>query len=577
MWSCFRIPKEREEAERHFLENGALLLEEMITSFNGRSNPIRSFSKQELKRATNNYHEDRVLHLSSQYELYKGAYEDRAISVKKYIREDAPQRYIGWCINEVAVASQMNKHKNVLKLLGCCLETEIPTLVYEFAASGCLYDHIFEKECSTSKKNELLSWESRLRIATEIADAVAYLHYGTSKSIIHRDIKTQNIFLDEHYVAKLFEFGLSISIPLGETYVKANVVGTYAFIAPETLSTRRYTEKSDVYSFGVVLVEILTGKMVRDIKREVYDDVPNSTRCLLFTEDNEEDIRMYLKANIVKGDTEQLTACVELAMRCIKVNSEERPSMMEAAKELKKIRRSNSFRSFSKQELKRATNNYHQDGLLHQDGLYKWYKGTYEDRVISVIKKLIVGYSPQKDIGWCINEVAVASHLNNHKNVLKLLGCCLETQAPTLVFEFAANGCLSYHIFEEELSPSYLSWESRSRIATEIADAVAYLHNGTSKLVIHRAINSYTILLDEHYIAKLFEFRLSIHMSKEIFHHGILGPLLLKSNGTWRFTEKSDVYSFGVVLFEILIGKRVLNILKEIYGVVESSSWRVNI
>ncbi|KAF8391966.1 hypothetical protein HHK36_022306 [Tetracentron sinense] len=332
MWSCFRLPKDRveeEEEERHFLENGGLLLEEMIKSFDGRPNPIRSFSQKELQRATNNYHQDGFLHDRWSYNLYKGTYEDRPILVKKF-RGDAPRGHnTELYINEVAVASQMSKHKNVLKLLGCCLETEIPTLVYEFAANGRLSDHIYEEELSPS----YLSWESRLRIATEIADAVAYLHNGTSKPIIHRAIKPQNIFLDQHNVAKLSEFGLSISIPLGETHVVANVVGTYGFIDPESFYTGRYTEKSDVYSFGVVLFEILTGKMVDDIVEEV--GVTNGH--YLLPGNNEEAIRVYLKANFVKGNTEQLMAYVELAIRCVKVNPEERPLMMEAAKELRRF------------------------------------------------------------------------------------------------------------------------------------------------------------------------------------------------------------------------------------------------
>ncbi|KAF8391941.1 hypothetical protein HHK36_022281 [Tetracentron sinense] len=360
MWSCFRIRKEREPEEdefrffrgktekRHFLENGALVLEEMITSFDGRSNPIRSFSKQDLERATNNYHQDGVLHQDLTYKLYKGTYEDHPISVKKFTA-DSHQTYIGWYINEVAVASHMNNHKNVLKLLGCCLETEIPTLVFEFAANGCLSDHIFEKELSPSKKNQLLSWESRLRIATEIADAVAYLHNGTSKPIIHQFINSRTIFLDQHCVAKLYEFGLSISIPLGETHVDADVVvESIGFIAPDSFSTGRITEKSDVYSFGVVLFEILTGKRVRDIEEEVYimlvsDQVKSFSRLLnsfsLLVHDNEKDFKLYLKAKILKGNTEQLMACAELAMRCIKLNPEERPSMMEVARELRSIKR----------------------------------------------------------------------------------------------------------------------------------------------------------------------------------------------------------------------------------------------
>ncbi|KAF8391971.1 hypothetical protein HHK36_022311 [Tetracentron sinense] len=335
MWSCFRLPKEREE-ERHFLENGALLLEELIKSFGCRSNPIPSFSKKELERATNNYHQNGLLRQNFPYTLYKGTYEDRPILVKKFVREDAPKRDIGECINEVAVASQMSKHKNVLKLLGCCLETEIPTLVFEFPPNGCLSDHIFVEELSPS----YLSWESRLRIATEIADAVAYLHNGTSKPIIHRFIHSHTILLDQHWIAKLFEFGFSISIPLGQTYIEADLVGTCGYTDPESLHTRRYTEKSDVYNFGVVLFEILTGKMVSKIVQEVN----GVTNCdFLSAGDNEDDIREYLKINIVKGNTEQLMACTELAFRCIKMNPEERPLMMEAAKELRSLAHGKSW------------------------------------------------------------------------------------------------------------------------------------------------------------------------------------------------------------------------------------------
>ncbi|KAF8391967.1 hypothetical protein HHK36_022307 [Tetracentron sinense] len=339
MWSCFRLPKDREKEEeeyrffrrkakeKHFLEGG-LLLEEMIKSFDGRPNPIRSFSQKELQRATNNYHHDGVLHQHWSYKLYKGTYEDRPICVKKFPANALWGYIMELYINEVAVASQMSNHKNVLKLWGCCLETQVPTLVYEFAANGCLSNHIFaanvclsdhisEEELSPSKKNsQLLSWESKLRIATEIADAVAYLHNGTSKPIIHRYINSGSIVLDQHYVAKLFDLGFSVSIPLGETHVDANRMWNFPTTAPESAYTGRYSEKSDVYSFGVILYEILTGKRILNAK----------------------DIRLFLKDNIVKGNTKQLTACAELVVRCVDMNPEERPSMIEAAKELRRIR-----------------------------------------------------------------------------------------------------------------------------------------------------------------------------------------------------------------------------------------------
>ncbi|KAF8391924.1 hypothetical protein HHK36_022264 [Tetracentron sinense] len=206
-----------------------------------------------------------------------------------------------------------------------------------------------EEELSPSKKHQLLSWESRLRIATEIADAVTYLHNGTSKPIIHRAINCRNILLDQHYVAKLFEFVLSKLIPLGQTHVDADLSSWYyGSVAPESKRIGRFTEKSDVYSFGVLLFEILTGKRVFNILKDVYGvrvigqvenswQEPNSE--VLMAEDNEEDIRVYLNANILKGNTVQLMACAELTMRCVQMNPEERPSMIEAAKELRRIRR----------------------------------------------------------------------------------------------------------------------------------------------------------------------------------------------------------------------------------------------
>ncbi|KAF8394147.1 hypothetical protein HHK36_020353 [Tetracentron sinense] len=113
-----------------------------------------------------------------------------------------------------------------------------------------------------------------------------------------------------------------------------DLVGTCGYTDPESLHTRRYTEKSEVYNFGVVLFEILTRKMVSKIVQEVN----GVTNCdFLSAGDNEDDIREYLKTNIVKGNTEQLMACTELDFRCIKMNPEERPLMMEAAKELRRF------------------------------------------------------------------------------------------------------------------------------------------------------------------------------------------------------------------------------------------------
>jgi serine/threonine protein kinase len=153
--------------------------------------------------------------------------DGRIIAVKnsKVIDEENLEEFI----NEVVILSQIN-HRNVVKLLGCCSETEVSILVYEFISNGNLYKYIH-----VQKDDFLLYWEMRLRIAIEIAGALSYLHSATSILIYHCDIKSTNILLDEKYRVTISDFGSSRSITIDQTHLTTHVQGTFGYLDSENL------------------------------------------------------------------------------------------------------------------------------------------------------------------------------------------------------------------------------------------------------------------------------------------------------------------------------------------------------
>jgi serine/threonine protein kinase len=315
--------------EKFFQQNGGLLLQQQLSNHRGSVETAKIFSAEELKKATNNYDESTVLGQGGSGTVYRGVLPDnKVVAIKKSKISDQSQ--IEQFINEMIVLTQIN-HRNVVKLLGCCLETEVPLLVYEYITNGTLSNHIHDKGLSFS-----LSWEKRLKIVADTAGALAYLHSATSVPIIHRDVKTTNLLLDDNYTAKVSDFGASRLIPLDQTQLNTLVQGTFGYLDPEYFHTSQLTEKSDVYSFGVVMAELLTGK------KAISFDRPESDRNLAmhFVSAVKEDrLLQILEDHIVnEGNIEQLKEVANLAIRCLRVRGEDRPSMKEVAMELEGLR-----------------------------------------------------------------------------------------------------------------------------------------------------------------------------------------------------------------------------------------------
>ncbi|KAJ6384511.1 hypothetical protein OIU78_027753 [Salix suchowensis] len=256
MTTCWATKKVNKKTA--FIRNGSKLLEKLVEICDGKCNSIRRFSATELKKATNNYDPLKLLTYDIGYELYKGFLQGRPVSVKKF--RDGDERY-EQCLNDIVYASKMSVHKSFVKLLGCCLETQIPILVFEYVGDRTLKDCLWGSE---EVRRRPLLWIPRSKIAMDMANAVAFLHAAFARPIVFRNINPWNILLDDNHEAKLSDFSLSVSIPEGESHVTEAVTGTYGHIAPEYLATGNFNEKQDVFNFGGFLLVLLSGLMPYD-------------------------------------------------------------------------------------------------------------------------------------------------------------------------------------------------------------------------------------------------------------------------------------------------------------------------
>ncbi|KAJ8420794.1 LOW QUALITY PROTEIN: hypothetical protein Cgig2_019720 [Carnegiea gigantea] len=244
----------------------------------------------------------------------------RVVAVKKSKKVDESQ--LEEFINEVVILSQIN-HRNVVQLLGCCLETEVPLLVYEFITNGPLFQHIH----NPSDEDLRITWKMRVQIAAESGSAISYLRSSSAKPIYHRDMKSSNILLDDKYRAKVSDFGTSRTIMIEQTHLTTCVQGTMGYLDPEYFQSNHFTDKSDVYSFGVVLAELLTKATPLNWSICRMEKLGNGVP------------RPYGRRFLVvkEAKEEELVTVANLAMQCLNSKGKLRPTMKEVVTTLEAI------------------------------------------------------------------------------------------------------------------------------------------------------------------------------------------------------------------------------------------------
>ncbi|KAK8451423.1 hypothetical protein SEVIR_6G208200v4 [Setaria viridis] len=287
----FNIRKARKMREKFFKRNCGLLLRQLVDKDIAER---MIFSLEELEKATNKFDEARILGGGGHGTVYKGILSN--------------QRVVAIKVSRLVVQREIDEFIN---------ETEVPLLVYEFVPNGTLYAHLH-----VDNPQKPLTWKDRLRIASEVASSLAYLHAAASTSVVHRDIKTSNILLDDRLTAKVSDFGTSRGIAIDQSGVTTGIQGTFGYLDPEYYYTRRLTDKSDVYSYGVMLVELLTRKKIMYISPEGVGLVAHFVTSL-----NQGELNEILDEQVIEEGEEEGKQVAEIAAMCLRMKGEDRPTM----------------------------------------------------------------------------------------------------------------------------------------------------------------------------------------------------------------------------------------------------------
>ncbi|KAL4557933.1 hypothetical protein LXL04_036128 [Taraxacum kok-saghyz] len=448
------------------------------------------------------------------------------------------------------------KHKNLVPLLGFCDEGQERILISEYASNGSLDKYV----CSTDIRNNY-TWAQRLQICLDSAHGLEFLHNGVGENhrIIHRDIKSANILLDDNRVGKISDFGLSRIGPanLQATFIMTQVAGTLEYVDPHYHKTGILTKGSDVYSFGVVLFEVLCGRLAYFPRsKDDPEFLPHmAKRCFEQNKVNEI-IDPNLKKELEKISStsseetypDSISIFAEIAYKCLQENREERPTMAEVVEELERalkfhVKGVEGLR-ISFDAIRFATNDF--SNIIEQGSHHRVYRGKFSHPkghnsiIVKRLNPLMGSHGNTFD-----KEISML-YSYNHKNIIPLLGFCEEDSERIVVFQHMVNGNLKGHV-----KNANLTWKQRLKICIDAAHGLTYIHGSADShqyTNVHGDINSNIILLNHDWKAVISDFIIT----KGLGTLGYYDPLYAT---TGTLTQKSDVYSFGVVLFEILSGR----------------------
>ncbi|CAE5959355.1 unnamed protein product [Arabidopsis arenosa] len=275
------------------------------------------FKYQDIIESTNEFDQRYLIGSGGYSKVYKANLPDAIVAVKRLhdtVDEEISKPVVNQeFLNEVRALTEI-RHRNVVKLFGFCSHRRHTFLIYEYMEKGSL-----NKLLANEEEAKQLTWTKRINIVKGVAHALSYMHHDRSTPIVHRDISSGNILLDNDYTAKISDFGTAKLLKTDSSNWSA-VAGTYGYVAPEFAYTMKVTEKCDVYSFGVLILEVIMGKHPGDLIASLSSS-PRETLSLRSISDE--------RILEPRGQNrEKLMKMVEVALSCLQADPQSRPTML---------------------------------------------------------------------------------------------------------------------------------------------------------------------------------------------------------------------------------------------------------
>nr|GEU67106.1 protein kinase-like domain, phloem protein 2-like protein [Tanacetum cinerariifolium] len=560
---------------------------------------------EDIESATNNFDDKNVIGIIGFYKVYKGevCWYGELIDISAWrltdrVWDDEKEQQF-WM--EISMLSSL-KHKNLVSIVGFCNEVGEETIIYKYESRGRLDNYLSE--------SMLLPWVKRLEISVGIAHALSYLHYDEPRdfSVVHRNISSKTVRLNNDWEPKLTEFQHSMKIKASErhhAFHTDSIWSTKGYTDPTYLETGSVNHKSDIYSFGIVLFELLCGR-----ESAIAGDINKYLSPVAIFNYREKTLDDIIDPDLWKQmDPQSYNVFAEIAYDCLNEERSQRPNIDDIVTRLEKalqlqlecqnkpeqlvaaaeVEGTSSTREkglvtsistgvqshvskksvsslkdlshlkLSIEDVTSAANSFTHN-FIRDFRFGKICEGRllHSEQLIDIIAKWFPSGIVKDNSKKFWTEISVLSSLK-HKNLVSVIGYHDEEDNQMIIYKKEAKGSLNKY-----LSDQTLTWIQRLKICLGVANALSYIHYDVARdfSVIHCNITSSKILLDDTWEPKLSGFELSLKntvarrhrllLTRDIVKNVYLDPKYKKTGGV---THKSDVYSFGVVLFEVLCGR----------------------